>query len=247
MTLAETGTWGEYALSALVTYGPLALGVVLFLCAAGAPLPGSVVLVAAGAFAGQGLMAWQWALPVALASVVLGDNLAFAVGRTGGAWTELRFGRSDAWQSALDQFNESASWTIFLTRWLLSPLGSVVAMIAGISRFPWPGFILIGTLGEAIWVGIYWTIGWVLGSQWQAAAAFLSDFSGLILGVSVLLAALILGARAVVVSRRERAAAGEEEGKGPESLGAGEPLPPMPGDVMASNAGASLPPIDAPV
>ncbi len=221
-TLTDASSWSDLALGALVTWGPLALALVLLLCGAGLPVPGTIVLVAAGAFARQGMMVWYWAYAAALVGVVIGDHIAYAVGWLGGGWVEERFGASAAWQSALDQLNQRAAWTIFLTRWLITPIGSVVAMIAGISRYPLHKFTALDVAGEFIWVTIYWTIGWVLGSQWQAAATLLTDFSGLILGVSLLLVAAVLGIRALIKGRREPRIAADDEPAAGDALQAAE-------------------------
>lgn len=201
--VAEVASWSDIALSYLVTYGPLALGLALVLCSLGVPLPGTILLVAAGAFARQGMMVWYWVLPAALVGAVIGDNIAYAIGRTGGKWTERRFGHTGAWQQALDQFKRRGALTVFLTRWLITPIGAVVSMIAGISAYAWHRFLALDVAGEILWVSIYLSIGWALGSQWQAAATFLTDFSGLILGVSVLLVALVVGIRTLLRWRRE--------------------------------------------
>jgi membrane protein DedA with SNARE-associated domain len=224
-TLAEATTWSDYVLAALVTYGPLALGIALLLCGAGLPLPGSILLVAAGAFARQGMMVWHWAFLAALLGAVIGDNIAYGFGRLGGTWTETRFGNSGAWQSALDQFNRRGAWTIFLTRWLITPIGAIISMIAGISHFVWHRFLLLDVAGETMWVSIYWSIGWVLGSQWQAASTFLTDFSGLILGVSLLMVALVVGVRTLLKWRRDQDA--RELGTEPAPIPTSSPVEAM--------------------
>lgn len=209
--LSDASSWSDLALSALVTWGPLALALVTLLCGAGVPVPGSIVLVAAGAFARQDMLVWYTAFAAALVGAVVGDHIAYAVGWLGGGWAESRFGATAAWQSALDQVNQRAAWTVFLTRWLITPIGSVVAMIAGITRYPLHRFTPLDVAGEFIWVSIYWTIGWMLGSQWQTAATLLTDFSGLILGVSLLLVAAVLGVRALLRNRRNAALADDDD------------------------------------
>jgi membrane protein DedA with SNARE-associated domain len=134
--------------------------------------------------------------------IVLGDNLAYAAGRLGGEWTEQHFGRSLRWQEALARFRQRGATTVFLTRWLFTAIGSVVAMIAGISRFGWGRFLLVGAAGKLVWVLIYWSIGWALGSQWQAGVAVLSANSRLILLLSLGVIVLVVGGRAWLARRR---------------------------------------------
>ncbi len=191
----------DYALAALMSYGPLALALLLLSCAAGVPFPGSVVLVAAGAFARQGFITWQWALAAGVAGVVVGDSIAYGIGRLGGTWAERRFSTLGTWQSATDQFTRRGGWAVFLTRFLITPLGVPVNLIAGISGYPYHRFLLFDASGELLWVSLYGALGFALGSQWQAASDLLTDFSGLVLGLSALVLGIWLGVRAL---RRRR-------------------------------------------
>jgi membrane protein DedA with SNARE-associated domain len=182
----------DFALAALMTYGPLALALTLLLGGAGVPLPGSLVLLAAGAFARQGFISWPNALAGGVAGVVLGDSVAYLIGRMGGAWAERRFSHLGGWQAATDQFARRGGWAIFLTRFLITPLGVAVSVIAGVSKYPFRRFLLLDIAGELLWVAGYGLVGYILGSQWQTASQLLSDFSGLILGVAILVAGAVL-------------------------------------------------------
>lgn len=191
----DTTSISDLALAALITYGPLALALTLLLGAAGAPLPGSIVLLAAGAFARQDFIDWRFALVAGIIGVVLGDIVAYGIGRMGGVWAENRLAHMSVWQSATDEFARRGGWAIFLTRFLITPLGVAVSLIAGISAYPFQRFLLLDLAGEMLWVSLYGGIGFALGSQWQAASQLITDSSGLILGVTVLTAGIMLGVR----------------------------------------------------
>ncbi len=206
--MSDATSISDFALAALITYGPLALALTLLLGAAGLPLPGSIVLLAAGAFARQGFIDWRYAWIAAVLGVVAGDSIAYAFGRVGGVWAEDRLARMSAWQKATDEFAHRGGWAIFLTRFLITPLGVAVSLIAGISAYGWQRFVLVDLSGEFLWVTIYGGIGFALGSQWQVASQFISDFSGLILGVALLITGIILGVR--FVWRRGAAPAGAQ-------------------------------------
>lgn len=193
--MSDTTSLSDLALAALITYGPIALALTLLLGAAGAPLPGALVLIAAGAFARQDFIDWRWAAAAGLAGVVLGDIVAYGIGRVGGVWAEKRMAHMSAWQSATDQFARHGGWAIFLTRFLLTPLGVPMSIIAGIAAYPFYRFVLVDTAGELLWISIYGGAGYALGSQWQVATQFISDFSGLIVGVAVLTVGVVLAVR----------------------------------------------------
>ena len=88
--MSDATSISDLALAALMTYGPLALGLTLLLGAAGLPIPGSIVLLAAGAFARQGFIDWRLAFLAAVVGVVMGDTIAYFIGRMGGAVAERR-------------------------------------------------------------------------------------------------------------------------------------------------------------
>ncbi len=195
--MSDATSISDFALAALITYGPLALALTLLLGAAGAPFPGSLVLVAAGAFARQSFIDWRFAFVAAVIGVVLGDSIAYWLGRLGGVWAERRMARMSAWQTATDEFARRGGTAIFLTRFLVTPLGVPVSLIAGMSAYAYQRFLMVGVAGELLWVTLYGGVGFALGSQWQVASQFISDFSGLILGVALLIVGIVLAVRYV--------------------------------------------------
>ena len=75
---------GEQLLSALALYGvPLLCGVTI-IASVGAPLPISLLLIAAGSFADHGEMNVPAVVAFTTLAAVAGDNLGFAIGRWGG-------------------------------------------------------------------------------------------------------------------------------------------------------------------
>lgn len=206
--MSEATSLSDYALAALISYGPLALGLTLLLGGIGIPVPGTVLLLAAGAFAQQGFIQWPWALAAGLAGVVVGDAISYGIGRMGGAWAERRFAGSNAWSSATDQFNRRGGMAVFLTRFLITPLALPVNLIAGISAYAFARFMIFDLLGEMVWMAGYGGIGYVLGTQWQAASQLLSDSTGLVLGIALLVSGVVIGVR-MLLKRRARAAEGE--------------------------------------
>src|SRR5260221_11335426 len=79
-------------LTFLQNYGYLALLISVFIAAAGVPLPISLVLLAAGAFAALGEFNFALLFILAFTPLVCGDNAAYLIGRhwgsTGLDWVE---------------------------------------------------------------------------------------------------------------------------------------------------------------
>src|SRR5215210_8935015 len=117
----------DYLLSTFGIYGlPVLFGVLLF-GSIGVPLPGSLLLVAAGSFVEQGDIN-QWSvLVLASAGAILGDNIGYFLGRWGGRrlvrWLSRFVGGEARLEHVEGWLKRHGGLGIFLSRWLLTPLG----------------------------------------------------------------------------------------------------------------------------
>ena len=64
----------EFFLTGIIIYGPFMVSLALFMSALGAPVPGTLIVVAGGAFVQQGILEWRTAFLIGLFGVVLGDS-----------------------------------------------------------------------------------------------------------------------------------------------------------------------------
>ena len=190
----------DFFLTALVSLGAPLFGLVLYLGASGLPLPTSLLVVATGAFARQGLLSPSLAALLGLAGAVAGDSTSFALGRWGGALVRRKFGGSAAWLKAQAIFTRNSRLAVFLTRFLLTPVAIPVNLMAGASC-GYLGFLLTVLAGEAIWILGFGGLGYLFGSQWELISDFLSNFGGLALGL-----ALVAGGIVFLVRRKRSAA-----------------------------------------
>ena len=183
----------DYLLSALGLYGPPALFVVLLVGAVGAPTPGSLLLLVAGSFVEQGEMGLWPVLALGLAGAVVGDQIGYALGRWGGPRLRARLGRRAGGERRLRSAEEwLRRWggrPVFLSRWLLTPLGPFVNIASGLTAYSWPRFLLYDLLGEALWVAIYVLLGEFFSDRVEELGALLGDFTWAFVGL--LLAALL--------------------------------------------------------
>jgi membrane protein DedA with SNARE-associated domain len=185
----------EFFLTQIINYGAPILGLIVFIGALGAPFPGTLIVIAVGAFCRQGLLAWHTTGLIALACVVLGDIVGFGIGHYARTPIERRFAHSDRWAKAEDFFNRWGGMSIFLTRFLITGIAVPVNLIAGTSNIRFRKFIVYDLLGEAIWIFGYGGLGYLFGTQWEAVGNFLNNMSGLLLGLLVLGAGIWLGVR----------------------------------------------------
>lgn len=184
----------ETALSLLGAYGGPALFVVLLFGSIGLPLPSTVLLLATGVVAAEGDVD-RWAMAAwGICGAVLGDQIGYALGRLAGAGIEERLGRHPSLARNLGRARTiTARWGgagVFFTRWLFSPIGPTVNIVAGVAAYPWPRFAPLSLAGEALWVVLFMTLGAAAGRGVEELAAIAGNLSWFLIA---LLAAAVLG------------------------------------------------------
>jgi membrane protein DedA with SNARE-associated domain len=184
----------ERILAALAQYGFPALFAVVTIASIGVPLPVSLLLIVTGSLVAQGVMPLGWAIALATTGSVIGDQIGYAIGRYGGAKLISRFGAMLGGPERIAKAEAHARrWGgpgVFLSRWLVSPLGSVINFTSGIAEYPWMHFVFWDVLGEALGAAIYIVLGFVFSDRVLELDAALGDFTWMILA---LLAAAALG------------------------------------------------------
>lgn len=178
----------------LSTYGLPVLFVVLAISSAGVPFPISLMLIATGSLVAQGEMGLWPVLIVCSAGAILGDNIGYGLGRWGGRKLVRRitnrFGGADMIKRAEAFTKRRGGVAIFLSRWLVTPLGPWLNLTSGITGYPWPRFLFWDVLGEVLWVVLYVSLGNIFSDRVGALADLLGNLTWVIVGV---IAAGILG------------------------------------------------------
>ncbi len=189
----------EQLLAAVSQYGSPALFAVVMVASIGAPLPIALLLIVTGSLSAQGAMNLWTAIAVAGTGSVLGDLTGYAVGRWGGTALIKRFSRVIGGPQRLEEIEERArrraGLYIFLTRWLLSPLGPWVNLASGIARYPWGRFLLWDVLGEFFGVALYISLGQIFSDRVIALDSVLGDatWGFVALSVALLMARALYG------------------------------------------------------
>lgn len=176
----------DFLLTQIINYGAPLVGLILLLGALGIPVPGSVVVIAAGAFSQQGVLNWPNAAFIGFVGAILGDMASYGMGHFAKDWTWKRFGNSPAWINASNSFQKRAGLAVFLTRWLVTAIAIPTNLIAGGSGYKFSHFMLYDMLGEVTWILLYGGLGYLFGSQWELVYDFMSNFGGLVLGLVIL-------------------------------------------------------------
>jgi membrane-associated protein len=198
-----------YLLTLLQEYGYPILWLSIFIGALGIPLPNTLVLLAAGAFAALGNFNFAVLLAVAVSAFVAGDNSSYWIGRCWGSrlmiWLERRLVRPSTIARSRAYFRRLGGWAIFLSRFLVSALGGEINLLAGAELYPYRRFLLYDIVGETLGTLVPLGLGYIFGASWVAVGDILGSFS---LFVLTLLAVLVLGYQAIrLLARMHRAAA----------------------------------------
>lgn len=178
----------EQILAALGQYGSPALFAIVTMASIGVPLPVTMLLIVTGSLVAQGVMPMWVAVTLATAGSVLGDQIGYAIGRWGGSALVTKFsgmlGGSERMAKAEAHARRWGGPGVFLTRWLMTPLGSLINFSSGIAEYPWLRFLLWDVLGEALGAVLYIVLGRIFSDRVMELDAALGDFSWMILALA---------------------------------------------------------------
>lgn len=174
----------ETLLALVPEWGALLIALVNFLACLAIPLPASLFMLAAGAFAAAGDLA---VLPIwigALTGAMLGDQCGFLIGRGLGPRALARLSRRRRTAAlvtrAVKWLDQRRLPAIFLSRWLVSALCPYVNFAAGAARIGWPGFTLPAIAGTCIWVSLYIGLGYSFSAHIQELGSVLGNLAAAI-------------------------------------------------------------------
>lgn len=183
----------ETLLALVPEWGAILLALANLLACLALPIPASLVMLAAGAFAAAGDLD---ALPLwigAMAGALMGDQLGYWIGRGVGPRLLVRLSQRRRSAALL---RRAVAWlehrrlpAIFLSRWLASPLSPYMNFAAGAARINWLGFTLPAAAGASVWVSIYIGLGYSFSGDLEALGSVLGN----------LVAAIAAGVVAIVL------------------------------------------------
>jgi membrane protein DedA with SNARE-associated domain len=151
------------------TYGYYAVFALIALESMGIPLPGETALVTAALYSGATHHLNIAVLAaVAAAAAVIGDNVGYWIGRTGGlrlAESYGRFVRLDRVKLKVGRylFARHGVKVVFFGRFV-AVLRTFAAFFAGVSKMRWPRFLAANAVGGLLWAGFYAFGAYALGS-----------------------------------------------------------------------------------
>lgn len=163
------------------------------------PIPSEVILTFGGFMTTQSEMSVIGVILVATIGSVLGAIILYLVGRLinkdvierwldGKVGKILRFKREDV-EKANSWFEKRGKWTVLFCR-CIPIVRSLISIPAGMSKMAFVPFILLTTLGSAVWNTVLVILGNVAGNSWEKISNVIDKFSDVIL---ILLIVAVVG------------------------------------------------------
>jgi len=134
---------------------------------AGVPVPGETALITGGVLAHHGQFHIALVIVIAALGAIVGDNIGYLIGRTGGRALLERPGpfekhRREVLRRGEPFFAKHGPKAVFLARWVLG-VRLAAAWLAGINRMHWLTFGFWNALGGIAWATTVGLVAYLLG------------------------------------------------------------------------------------
>jgi membrane protein DedA with SNARE-associated domain len=189
----------QHAAPYLHEYGIWAVFIGLLLETFGLPIPGETLLIAASLLATQGHIQLPVLLAAAWLAAVLGDNLAFYLGRFGGRRLLLRYGTGIGITrrrlSKMHRFYDRFGPEVVIVARFFVIARQLNGLVAGSSGMLPLRFFIYNVLGAALWVGTWGMAAWFLGEHLVALLAWVTRAAPIALAIGAALVLFVYLAR----------------------------------------------------
>jgi membrane-associated protein len=181
----------------------------------GVPSPGETSLLLASVLASQGKLQIWLVIVIAIASAIVGDNLAYVLGRKLGRDVLEASGPFQGYRIKIIRvgdrfFDRHGSRTVFIGRWV-TVVRSIVAWLAGINEMPFWAFFAWNAAGAITWATAYGLAGYYGG---DAAVKVFKDVG---LGAAILIGVALVAVLGVIEVRKRRRAPTRSEDVAPDA------------------------------
>jgi membrane protein DedA with SNARE-associated domain len=150
-------------------YGYLAVFLGIFFEDFGLPVPGETLLLTAAAIAGQHALNIWFIAGVAWLGAVLGDNVGFLIGHSGGHILLTRYGSRVGITAErlvrVERFVQHYGAPVIIIARFVMIARQLNGIAAGSLGMYWLRFLTFNCIGAALWVGFWSTLAYWLGKK----------------------------------------------------------------------------------
>ncbi|MDP9426436.1 MAG: DedA family protein [Actinomycetota bacterium] len=186
----------QWVLDIVSSLGYLGLALLLIAENLFPPIPSEIVLPLAGFLVGRGDLNLWGALVAATTGSVLGAVVLYSLGRWGGRRLVLRYG---SWLRVdEDKLDRAEGWfrrygdVLVLFARIVPIARSIVSIPAGTAKMPLVRFVVLTSIGSAIWNALLIGTGMILGANWSMVQNWVGSYSNAVLILAAVGAAYLL-------------------------------------------------------
>ncbi len=155
----------------IADYGYAALFSLFFLGILGMPLPEETLLVFSGFLVSTGQLKYVPTFLICFLGSVSAMTAAYWIGRSLGYPFIERYGKRfglgyTVYKKTEEWFNRVGKWALPLG-YFIPGVRQFTAYFAGITKLPFPTFMLYTYTGGLFWSALFVTVGWQLGERWE--------------------------------------------------------------------------------
>ncbi|WDV50191.1 DedA family protein [Streptomyces coeruleorubidus] len=180
-------------------FGYLAVAALVFAEDFGLPVPGETLMLAAAVYAGAGRLNIVVVAAIAFLAAVLGDNAGYTIGRLIGHRLITRWGRyvllTEERLAKAEAFFARHGGKIVTVARFIEGLRQANGIIAGLAEMPWRRFLAFNTLGAALWVGAWVSLGDLAGQHLNTLYPAIQRYELYLLAAALVLVGAFLARR----------------------------------------------------
>lgn len=180
-------------------FGYIGIGLLILIENIFPPIPSEVILTFGGFMTTQSEMTVLGVIVISTIGSVLGAIILYLIGRLinkdviekwldGKVGKILRFKREDV-EKANSWFEKRGKLTVLFCR-CIPIVRSLISIPAGMTKMTFMPFILLTTIGSAVWNTVLVVLGHIAGNSWEKISNVIDKFSDVIL---VILIVLVVG------------------------------------------------------
>lgn len=195
--LGTIASWSDRAGNWAVDHGYPAIAVIVAGDGVIPLFPGETVVVTGGNFANQGRLSLALVILAGFVGAVVGDNIAFLLGRAGGERIHRFFRRMAGAErvAAADRMVIERGPVLVTAGRFLPGIRLAINLSCGAGHMSWKRFAMFNALGASVWAAQAALLGYAFGTLFQD-----KHWLGLIVALTV---ALLLGGLVAVYEHRK--------------------------------------------